>query len=76
MIAPGFTQAVCAVVSPQSNLTANGINNLPGLTAFDRFVEIVGSGLEKEEIIVVIYYRWVSQQIDLPPILVPTTMLD
>lgn len=40
MITPGLAQAVSAIISLQSNISAYGCDEFPGLSSFDRLVSL------------------------------------
>ncbi len=51
MISPGLSQTVGAEVSSQTNLFADGSDELPSLTTSNGGSEIVGFGIEEKEML-------------------------
>ena len=53
MVAPGFSQTVCAEVAAQAHLSADGGDDFPGLATSDRLYKTIGFGIEKDEMLVI-----------------------
>ena len=53
VIAPGLTQAMCAEVTTQPHLFANGRDDLPGLATPDRLQKTVVLSIEEDEVVLV-----------------------
>ena len=53
MVAPGFSQTVCAEVAAQAHLSTDGGDDFPGLATSDRLHKTIGFGIEKDEMLVI-----------------------
>ena len=51
MVSPGLSQAMRAEVTSQTNLFADGRDELPGLATSNRLREIIGFGIEEKEML-------------------------
>ena len=60
MVSPGFSQAVGAKVSSQSDLIADGSDELPGLTTANGFRKILLFCVEEKEMMGITGYLGIS----------------
>ena len=63
VIAPGFSQAVSAIVALQPNITADRNDELPGLSSPDGFGKGVHLGVEEYKVLEVISNTRISYQV-------------
>lgn len=50
MVTPSLSQTMCAMISIESHVLANGFDKFPGLAALDRLGEVVFLSVEENKV--------------------------